>query len=150
MITATSVGTNEAQIRGTIENWAKALRNKDADGVLAYHTRDMVHFSLAPPLQYSGANALNKTRLEEWFSTWHGPLDYEVADLRIEAGDNVAFSHSLNRISGTKNDGSKSELWFRVTLCFEQIDGQWKIAHEHDSVPFYMDGSARAAIDLRP
>jgi ketosteroid isomerase-like protein len=28
--------------------------------------------------------------------------------------------------------------------------GAWKIAHEHTSVPFYMDGSFRAAIDLKP
>jgi PhnB protein len=26
----------------------------------------------------------------------------------------------------------------------------WKIAHEHDSVPFYMDGSFKASIDLTP
>ena len=150
MITATSVGTDEAQIRLAIENWAKALRNKDADGVISHYTTDLVHFSLAPPLQYAGAAAQNKKRLEEWFSTWQGPLEYEVEDLLIKASDSVAFSHSLNRMSGTNSDGSKRQLWFRLTLCFEKIDGQWKIAHEHDSVPFYMDGSARAALDLEP
>ena len=27
---------------------------------------------------------------------------------------------------------------------------QWKIMHEHSSVPFYMDGSFKAAVDLKP
>lgn len=29
-------------------------------------------------------------------------------------------------------------------------DGAWRIAHRHESVPFYMDGSNRAAVDLTP
>jgi ketosteroid isomerase-like protein len=37
-----------------------------------------------------------------------------------------------------------------VTLCFRKIDGEWRITHEHESVPFYMDGSVRAAVDLEP
>lgn len=28
--------------------------------------------------------------------------------------------------------------------------GGWKIAHTHSSVPFYMEGSYRAAVDLHP
>ncbi len=46
--------------------------------------------------------------------------------------------------------GERVDLWFRETLGFCKIDGQWKIAHEHSSVPFYMDGSFKAAIDLKP
>ena len=42
------------------------------------------------------------------------------------------------------------DLWFRETLGFRKIDGKWTITHEHSSVPFYMDGSFKAAIDLKP
>jgi PhnB protein len=38
----------------------------------------------------------------------------------------------------------------RETLGLRKIDGIWKIAHQHHSVPFYMDGSNRAAVDLKP
>jgi PhnB protein len=51
---------------------------------------------------------------------------------------------------GTKTDGAKGDLWFRHTFGFQRIKGEWKIAHEHESVPFYMDGSFKAAIDLKP
>jgi len=51
---------------------------------------------------------------------------------------------------GTKTDGAKADLWFRDTFGFQRIKGKWKIAHEHESVPFYMDGSFKAAIDLEP
>jgi len=42
------------------------------------------------------------------------------------------------------------DFWMRETLCLERAAGTWRIVHEHASVPFYMDGSLRAAFDLRP
>jgi hypothetical protein len=32
----------------------------------------------------------------------------------------------------------------------QKIGGQWKIAHEHESVPSHKDGSYKAAVDLTP
>jgi len=51
---------------------------------------------------------------------------------------------------GTKTDGFEVDLWFRATACFVRRHGQWKIAHVHNSVPFAMDGSNRALLDLKP
>ena len=42
------------------------------------------------------------------------------------------------------------ELWFRSTVCFRRENGDWRITHVHDSTPFHMDGSFRAALDLKP
>ena len=36
------------------------------------------------------------------------------------------------------------------TLLSRKIRGDWRIVHQHESVPFYMDGSYRAAVDLKP
>ena len=137
----------EARIRALIDDWANAIRAKDVDGVLAQHMADSVTFDLAPPLISTGTDAKG---LRAWFATWRGGLGYEIRDLTIFAGADAAFCHSLNRLSGTKNDGEKDDIWFRLTLCFRNIGGAWKIAHQHESVPFYMDGSYRAAVDLKP
>jgi PhnB protein len=137
----------EAEIRALIDDWARSLRAKDADGVMAHHAPASVTFDLAPPLISAGADA---TGLEAWFATWRGALAYEIRNLRIVAGEDVAFCHGLNRLSGTKTEGEKVDIWFRQTLCFCKIGGAWKIAHQHESVPFYMDGSYRAAVDLKP
>lgn len=137
----------EAQLRALIDDWAKAVRAKDVDGVMAHCAPDSVTFDLAPPLVSTGAHA---TGLQAWFSTWQGPIGYEIRDLNITAGDDAAFCHSLNRLSGTKTDGEEADVWFRQTLCFRNIRGEWRITHQHESVPFYMDGSYRAAVDLKP
>jgi ketosteroid isomerase-like protein len=139
--------TAEAQIRAVIDDWADALRNKNAAGVVRHHAPDYVQFSLAPPLISTAADAKG---LEAWFATWRGPLGYEIHELNITAAEEVAFCHGLNRLSGTKVDGEQADIWFRHTLGFRKIGGAWKIVHEHESVPFYMDGSFKAAIDLKP
>ena len=42
-------------------------------------------------------------------------------------------------------------LWFRLTVGLRKNrEGTWQIAHEHESVPFYMDETTRAALDLAP
>jgi uncharacterized protein (TIGR02246 family) len=141
--------SDETQIRQLIDDWAKALRAKDINGVMSHYAPDILLFDLAPPLQYKGADAYRKN-WEEWFATWQGPIGYEISDLSITAGGGVAFSHSLNRIHGKRTNGEETDVWVRLTACRRKINGKWLITHEHVSVPFYMDGSYKAAVDLKP
>jgi PhnB protein len=147
MATGDEGAAAETQIRAVIDDWASALRAKDAHRVVSHYVAGLVQFSLAPPLISTGADAKG---LNAWFSTWQGPIGYEIHGLRITAGDDTAFCHSLNRLSGARTDGEQSDVWFRHTLCFRKTGGRWRIAHEHESVPFYMDGSCKAAVDLTP
>ena len=41
-------------------------------------------------------------------------------------------------------------MWTRSTVVFRKEGGAWKVMHVHSSVPFYMDGSRKAAVDLKP
>jgi ketosteroid isomerase-like protein len=142
--------SDETEIRALIDDLAKGVRAKDVNAVMSHYASERVHFLLAPPLQYSGANAIRKEDLEGWFSSFQGPIGYEIRDLQVATGNQVAFCHALNRMSGAKVDGTSTDLWFRWTVCFRKIGGEWKITHEHESVPFYMDGSGKAAFDLKP
>lgn len=139
----------EAQIRQLIDRWAESLRSKDVNAVMSHYAPDIVAFDLAPPLQYRGAGTYRKN-WEAWFPTFRGSIGYEIRDLSIAASDDVAFCHSFNRITGSRTDDEKTDVWVRATFCCRKIDGKWKIVHEHQSVPFYMDGSYRAALDLTP
>jgi ketosteroid isomerase-like protein len=116
---------------------------------MSHYASDVLVFDLAPPLQYRGADAYRKN-WEAWFPTFRGSIGYEIRDLSIVASDDLAFCHSFNRITGARTDNEKTDVWVRATVCLRKIDGNWKIVHEHQSVPFYMDGSYRAAVDLKP
>jgi PhnB protein len=141
--------STEQAIRAVVEDWAEGLRTKDADRVMSHMAKDNVQFSMAPPLQFAGPTAMGKPELEAWFSTFGGPIGYEIRDLKITAGGDTAFCHFLNCLSATAAEGDFA-MWNRVTLGLSKGDGRWWIVHAHESVPFYMDGSFKAATDLQP
>jgi PhnB protein len=141
--------SDETKIRALISDWAKALRAKDVDAAMAHRASGLLLYDLAPPLLYRGAEAYRKG-LEGWFGTFQGPINYEIRDLRIAAGDDVAFGTGLAWIGGARTNGEQTSVWVRATLCFQKQGDEWTLTHEHVSVPFYMDGSYKAAIDLEP
>jgi ketosteroid isomerase-like protein len=139
---------DEAEIKRVIEGGVEALRARDIDGMMSFYARELVSFDIVPPLRYVGAEAYRK-RWEETFSSFQGPIGYEMHDLDITVGDDVAFGHSLNRISGTLNTGQKTDLWLRATVCFRKINGQWLIVHTQVSVPVDLQ-TGRAVLDGKP
>jgi ketosteroid isomerase-like protein len=90
-----------------------------------------------------------RPRTEQWFASFHGPIGYETRDVRVTAGDDVAFAHFTYRVSGTLASGEELGMWNRATLCFRKIDGKWRIMHEHDSVPFDPE-TGLASTNLEP
>ena len=108
-------------------------------GALRHVAEPSVGFFIAPPLPAKGPL---KDELEGWFATFRGPIGYELRDVKITASDDLAFSHGFIHITGTKSDGELPDVWFRETLCFRKSDGQWRIAHARESVPYYMDDPA--------
>ncbi|HEX8239064.1 MAG TPA: nuclear transport factor 2 family protein [Allosphingosinicella sp.] len=141
---------DEAQIRALIEERAAAIRAKDAARAVATLAADVVAFELAPPLALGAGQARDETALAAWLDGWEGPPAIEIRDLHVEAAGEVAWSRSLNRLHGRLRDGREVDMWMRSTLGFRKAGGAWKIAHGHSSVPFRMDGSYRAALDLVP
>jgi uncharacterized protein (TIGR02246 family) len=148
MTTGTGSATNEAQICGLIDDWAKALRAKDLNRLMASYAPDVLTFDVVNPLQRIGVDAARK-RAEEWISSWQGPINCEIRDLSIATTDDAAFSHNLSRFSGTKKGGGEIDMWIRATLCYRKIDGRWNVTHEHVSVPFDPE-SGQASLDLKP
>jgi ketosteroid isomerase-like protein len=145
---ATPTKADEDEIRELIERRAEALRSKQAADFLSCHADDMVKFDLAPPLRSVGPAALDKQKLEAWLASWDGRIGYENSELEVAASANLAFCHALLRVSGVKTDGTRHDIWTRQTLGLRKRNGAWTIVHDHISVPFHMDGSVRAAIDL--
>jgi ketosteroid isomerase-like protein len=148
LMTAQTAATD--QIRTLLNDRAAGITARDARRALAHYSPDVVSFGLAPPLRYAGEEALDPAGLEGWFRTWAGPIGYDIGEPVIEAGDDIAFCHGLTHMTGTKTDGGQVDLWFRSTVGLRRTAAGWQITHEHDSTPFYMDGSDRAALDLRP
>ena len=125
---------DEAAIRELVESWARAVRAKDFDGILANHSADMLMFDVPPPVQSKGIEAYRKT-WDLFFSWSDDPVVFDIKDIDITAGTDVAFVAALMRCAGTEKDGERIELEFRLTIGLRKIGGQWMVLHEHHSIP---------------
>jgi ketosteroid isomerase-like protein len=140
--------SDEAAIRQRIDQWAEAVRTLDLDGAMSIYAPDFVSFDVEPPLQHVGAGAKRKNWADA-SAMYQRPRGYDMRDLTITAGDDVAFAHSLNHDSGTIKDGKTVDFWVRWTACLRKIDGNWLIVHDHVSAPLDRK-SGRALLDLQP
>jgi ketosteroid isomerase-like protein len=148
METATSKASEEAQIRQLIDNWVSALRARDLDKMMSNYSPDILVFAATPPLEYTGAREYRR-QWQGMFDSIQGPVGCEIRDLKITVGNDLAFGHCLNRLSGKMKDGKGNFPWIRLTLCFRKVGGTWMVTHEHASVPFDPE-NGKASLDLKP
>jgi len=124
--------SDEAAIRTQIEAWAAAVRRQDMAGILRNHAADMIMFDVPPPLQLRGIAAYEGS-WPQFFDASPRPIKFDVVDLKITAGQDVAFAVALMRCAMT--EGGNVDLDFRLTIGLRKIKGQWIVIHEHHSVP---------------
>jgi uncharacterized protein (TIGR02246 family) len=125
---------NESAIRAIIENWAQAVRERNMDGILAYHTADIVMYDVPQPFESRGIEAYKKTW--EIFYGWaKDSRVFDITELNIVAGEDVAFAYASMKCSGYDDAGKLEPLKFRLTTGLIKVDGQWMIKHEHHSIP---------------
>ena len=141
-------GAAVEDIRRIIEGRVRAVGEKDCDALVAHHAPEVQTFDVLDPLRNEGPGAVRR-RAEKWLSSYDGAPGYEVRELSITAGEAVAFCHYLYRVSGTLKTGGAVDMWVRATVCFGKVGGEWKIVHEHQSVPFDAR-TGMASLDLRP
>ncbi|MGY0499200.1 YybH family protein [Nocardia sp. FBN12] len=125
----------EAQIRTLIHEWAAAVRAGDLDAVLADHTADIVMFDVPPPQNgVRGIDAYRRT----WppFFTWlAGGAAFDIVELEVRAGADVAFAHALLRCGSPEELAAEPDTRLRLTLGLRKEGTRWVIAHEHHSFP---------------
>ncbi|MBO0745104.1 MAG: nuclear transport factor 2 family protein [Candidatus Dormibacteraeota bacterium] len=146
---ATEHAGDEAAIRQRIDRLAEAVRAGDLEGLERMYAPDIVSFDVQPPLEVVGAEGKRKNWANA-FAAFQLPVGYEIRDLTITLGGDVAFAHGFSRLSGTLQNGTRvGGFWARYTVCLRKLDGSWLIAHDHVSVPLDVE-SGRGVVHLVP
>ena len=144
--------STDTEILAVLDERAAAHAARDVQRIRAPFTDDAVCYTLAPPLQ-QGPNTPYGTPegVQAWLATFDGPVLISYRDPAVTADGDVAFVHTLTQMTATPAGAPGSfSFWFRSTFGLRRIDGTWRITHQHESTPFHMDGSFRAATDLLP
>lgn len=138
--------TDRMEIEGLFQKLSRAHIDHDADAIVEAYAPNAVIYDLAPPLERRG---MNRDSVTAWLASWEGPIHIDTHDVKLVVDCDLAFVSGLFRMRGSQG-GEDQDMWYRATMCLRRISGRWRIVCDHASVPFYMDGSYRAAVDLKP
>jgi uncharacterized protein (TIGR02246 family) len=127
--------SDEDAIRELIVRWADAVHTGDLETVLAERDPDIVMFDVPPP--YDGLRGIDAYR-DSWppFFEWQrqGAI-FEIVELDVTAGDDVAFAYALARCGKPEDFAKNPDSRLRMTFGLRKRDGRWVVTHEHGSFP---------------
>jgi ketosteroid isomerase-like protein len=114
--------TAEAEIRALIDDQAKAIRAKDVD---RSNLQLRAGCSVVRRRESVAEHGIGRcaSAAEGVVRFVPGPHRLRASRPSVAAGDDVAFSHSLSRVSATTTDGRKLDMWWRTTVCYRKVDG---------------------------
>ena len=133
MQTSTAV---EETVRQILERWAEMTRTGKQDQVLANHADDVLIYDVLPPMKYEGAEAYRRS-WDGWQPDSNGEGQFKLQDLKITAGEDIAFAHAFIQCGGTLPNGKTFSDTVRATFCLERREGAWRVAHQHISKPLH-------------
>lgn len=138
-MTEPMAATDEEQVRLVLQRWAATTRKGQHDDVLANHSPDVLIYDVLAPMKYEGAAAYRQS-WDEWQPATQGEGQFELEDLSVTAGADVAFAHCFIRCGGVLPNGKTFEDLVRATFCLRKVSGSWKVAHQHISKPIQVAG----------
>lgn len=129
------MGNDGELIRELIVRWARAVHEGRIDAVVEDRAEDVVMFDVPPP--YEGVRGIDAYR-EVWppFFAWQDQgAVFDVEELEVTAGQDVAFAHALVRCGTEEELAARPGFRLRLTLGLRKEAGRWVVAHEHHSFP---------------
>ena len=135
-----SQADNKAAVQALEEQFVAAVRAKDLDAIMKVYApgSELFVFDVVPPRQYVGADAYRKD-WKSFLDTFNGPIKFTISDLSIDAAGKMAYSHSAQHVNGINTKGRSVDFIARVTDVYRKTGGNWRIVHEHVSVPVDLD-----------
>ena len=130
-----TIPTAESEVRAVLEEWAAATRENRRDNILKNHSPNLVIFDVLPPMKYESAESY-RCSWDQWQPETQGEAVFNLEDLTVTAGNDVAFAHSFIRCGGTLPDGRTFQDLVRATFCLRSVHGSWVVEHQHVSKPF--------------
>jgi uncharacterized protein (TIGR02246 family) len=129
------MSSDETDIRALIERWTAAVHGGDLDTVLADHADDIVMFDVPPPDNGVRGIAAYRATWPPFFEWQAKGASFEIVELDVVAGDDVAFAYALLRCGMPEEFEKDPDNRLRLTLGLRKDDERWVVVHEHHSFP---------------
>jgi ketosteroid isomerase-like protein len=125
-----------SQIMAIQSGIAAAAERRDLDAIMAPYVKGdkLFVFDMYPPQAYIGWDAF-RNDWKNFIDALKGPISYKLGHLTASCDDDFGYTHMIQYIRGTRQNGKPFELNLRETDVYRKIDGRWRIVHVHASVP---------------
>ena len=139
---------DESTIRQLHETFEQATKAKDLERIMAQYADDVVAFDAVGALQFKGVDAY-RAHWQRCFEFCQGEGFFETHELHVDVGGELACSRMLTHCGGPNAEGEMQTAWMRGTRVWTRRDGEWKVIHEHFSMPFDMQ-TGQVCMDQTP
>ena len=112
---------------------SNAANRKDV--IQKNHAPDLVIFDVLPPMKYESAESYRRS-WDDWQPETQSEGQFDLENLTVTAGSNIAFAHCFIRCGGAMPDGRLFKDLVRATFCLKKLEGSWTVMHQHISKPF--------------
>jgi ketosteroid isomerase-like protein len=126
--------SDTAEIQALEQRLIDGIKAKDVNQIMSCYSDDVFAYDVVPPRQYAGAAAFQKP-WQSFLGMFKGPINAEVNDLVINSDGEIAYSRSIQHVSGATNEGEPFDSTFRITDVYRKSNGKWVIVQEHISLP---------------
>jgi len=126
--------SDTAEINALEQRLIDGIKAKDVKQIVNCYSDDVFAYDVVPRRQYVGAAEFQKP-WQGFLHMFKGPINAEVNDLAIDSDGKIAYSRSIQHISGTTNEGKAFDETFRITDVYRKSQGKWVIVQEHISEP---------------
>lgn len=142
--------TQAAEVRHQLDAMIRAIRNGRLAEITSFYSQAIVAYDMMPPLKFTDLNSYRQTAWMDCFITaFQFPVSYEYREDQLFVTDEYAIRTGEVHMSGVlKKNSERVENRLRNTTVLQKMDGEWKIIHEHNSVPIGQD--MKALMNLKP
>ena len=127
--------SDEEQILELVSQWSAALSACDLDGMMRHYAEDAVLFDACPPYKTVGRDGIRGV-WEKCLPFFPSKFRSEHRDLVVEVDGGCAFVYGMHHFVAEQPDHPCGQSWLRVSIGFRKTGGEWRVVHEHVSMPF--------------
>lgn len=120
------------EVIAVLKDWDKAVCSLDLHEIIAHCSADVSLFDVST--QMSGIAAYQQL-WERDFAYLRTGLRVFRDHLNVHAAPDLAFVSCYSKVDVESGAPTPDIPWCRTTLCFRKKRHQWKIVHQHISMP---------------
>lgn len=130
-------------VEKALQGYVAAVAAQDVEAFVGLYDERVHVFDAWGRWEYVGLEAW-RGMVTEWFgSLGGGRVEVVFSEVACFTGQGVAFGHAIAAFTGYSAEGERlHSMTNRLSLGLEKTDTEWKIVHEHSSLPVDMASGA--------